>query len=95
MLSRPKFADLLATQRIKPTFLVKRYAILATVVEPVPIARTVRDRDDDVVIATALAAHASLIVSGDQDLLVLHPFQDIHILPASEAVTYIKNRKIH
>lgn len=34
---------------------------------------TVRDIDDDVVIATALAAQADIIASGDKDLLVLHP----------------------
>jgi putative PIN family toxin of toxin-antitoxin system len=39
-----------------------------------------RDRDDDVVLATALAGGCAAIVSGDQDLLVLDPFQGIRVL---------------
>lgn len=94
VLSRQKFAELLATQHIKPAFLVKRYALLTTTVDPVPITRTVRDPYDDVVIATALAARARLIVSGDRDLLVLHPFNDIQILNAADALTSIQHSTI-
>ena len=39
-----------------------------------------RDRDDDVVLATALAGKCAAIVTGDQDLLVLDAFQGIRIL---------------
>jgi uncharacterized protein len=39
-----------------------------------------RDKDDDVVLATALAGQCDLIVTGDQDLLVLEQFQDIPIV---------------
>lgn len=89
-LSREKFAPLLASQEITPTFLMQRYGMLARVVRPVTIERTVpTDADDDAVIATALAAQADIIVSGDNDLLALHPFQDIQILNASEAMRYI------
>ena len=95
VLNRQKFADLLATQRIKPAFLVKRYKVLCSVVTPEPIERTVRDPDDDAVIATALAAQARIIVSGDQDLLVLHPFNGIQILNAADALTSIQHSTIH
>jgi putative PIN family toxin of toxin-antitoxin system len=44
---------------------------------------TRRDRDDDVVLATALAGECSAIVTGDQDLLILDPFQGIRVLPPS------------
>lgn len=39
-----------------------------------------RDADDDVVLATALAAKADIIVTGDDDLLILKEFQGIRIL---------------
>ena len=39
-----------------------------------------RDRDDDVVLATALAGECAAIVTGDQDLLVLDPFHGIRVL---------------
>ena len=39
-----------------------------------------RDEDDDVVLATALAGKADVIVTGDEDLLVLKKFRGIEIL---------------
>jgi uncharacterized protein len=39
-----------------------------------------RDPDDDVVLATAVAGECAAIVSGDQDLLILDPFQGIRVL---------------
>ena len=39
-----------------------------------------RDKDDDVVLATALAGKADVIVTGDEDLLVLKKFRGIGIL---------------
>ena len=42
------------------------------IVEPVVLPRQIcRDADDDVVLGTAVAANADLIVTGDADLLVL------------------------
>ena len=61
----------------------------AQLVTPQPIAPTVRDSDDDVVIATALAAKADVIATGDNDLLVLHPYQNIQILNAAQALKYV------
>lgn len=60
---------------------MQHYGILATLVKLQAIERTVpQDADDDVVIATALAAQADVIATGDRHLLTLHPYQDIHIL---------------
>jgi predicted nucleic acid-binding protein len=39
-----------------------------------------RDEDDDVVLAMALAGKADVIVTGDEDLLVLKKFRGIEIL---------------
>lgn len=44
---------------------------------------TCRDRDDDVVLATARAGDCAAIVTGDQDLLILDPFQGIRVLAPS------------
>jgi len=50
-------------------------------VEAVGLATPVcRDPDDDVVLATAVAAQASIIVTGDEDLLVLGEYNGIAIL---------------
>ncbi|MEO7190271.1 MAG: putative toxin-antitoxin system toxin component, PIN family [Vicinamibacterales bacterium] len=42
--------------------------------------RVCRDATDDVVLATAVAAEANTIVTGDQDLLVLGSYQGISIV---------------
>ncbi len=51
------------------------------IVEPAPLDAPVsRDADDDVVLATAVAAGAALIVTGDQDLLVIGRYGGIEIV---------------
>ena len=53
----------------------------ACVVKAAPLAEPVcRDADDDIILATAVAARANAIVTGDQDLLVLKRFKGIPIL---------------
>ena len=42
-----------------------------------------RDTDDDIVLATARAGECAAIVTGDQDLLILDPFQAIRVLAPS------------
>lgn len=44
---------------------------------PKPVCR---DKDDDLVLGTALAGHCDCIVTGDPDLLVLKKFKGIPIL---------------
>lgn len=53
----------------------------AELVVPAPLGKRIcRDRDDDIVLATAIAGRADLIVTGDNDLLVLKQFRGIGIL---------------
>lgn len=56
--------------------------------EPSPLPQPVsRDKDDDMVIATALAGEAVCIVTGDNDLLTLKEHQGVTILkPANFSV---------
>lgn len=50
-------------------------------VEPEPLPEPVcRDADDDLVLATALAARAHALVTGDEDLLTLGEYQRIAIV---------------
>ena len=60
---------------------------LAHTVKASPLSERVsRDPDDDAVLACALAAGADLVVSGDDDLLVLKQYQGIPILAARQAL---------
>jgi len=54
--------------------------------------RICRDPDDDVVLATALAGRADLIVTGDDDLLVLKTFQRIRILSPRQVLEILHSK---
>lgn len=45
-----------------------------------------RDKSDNFILVLALAAHADIIVSSDQDLLVLNPWRGIPILTPAQFV---------
>jgi putative PIN family toxin of toxin-antitoxin system len=44
-----------------------------------------RDKHDDAFIRTALAANATRLISGDEDLLILHPLDQLHIVSPRSA----------
>jgi uncharacterized protein len=56
---------------------------LSKIVEPVEVPEVCRDRDDDHVLAAAVAGAAEMLVTGDQDLLVLERHEGIRILTPS------------
>jgi len=60
---------------------------------PEMIPRICRDPDDDRLIACAVAGGADVIVSGDDDLLVLEHVGEIPILPAVELLTRIETEE--
>lgn len=78
VLSRPKFGRVLMPGRTQA--LLDRLALFASRVEPTERVRECRDPDDDKYLELALAASADIIVSGDQDLLVLDPWRGVRIL---------------
>jgi putative PIN family toxin of toxin-antitoxin system len=60
------------------------FAETFTLVEPAALEPPAcRDRDDDVVLATALAGECTAVVTGDQDLLILDPFRGVRVLAPS------------
>lgn len=90
-LQRPKFAARLAAHNQTPEGLVLKYRNAATEIEPGDIVPpgNLRDADDVHVLACAAAAEADAIVSGDEDLLVLHTFRNIPIINAAQALELI------
>ncbi len=78
VLERPKFdryVDRVARRRL--------IIELAGVSEWVSITESVsacRDPKDDKILEVALNGHADLIITGDRDLLALHPFRSIPIV---------------
>ncbi len=60
---------------------LKRLRLRVRLVEPVALpARVARDEDDDIVLATAIAARADVVVTGDQDLLVIGSYSGYDIV---------------
>jgi putative PIN family toxin of toxin-antitoxin system len=60
---------------------ITAFTDLCEMVRPVPLPKRVcRDPDDDVVLGTAVAGRADLIVTGDDDRLVRKRFSGIRIL---------------
>lgn len=70
--------------------LASHYRSLTRVVQPVEARGFVPDDpDDDIVVATAIAAHANLIVSGDDDLLRLEEIANIAVVTAVDALNVV------
>jgi uncharacterized protein len=78
VLQRPKFERYLTTpDRLQ--FLTK-FIQDATVIEVVDVVTDCRDPKDNKFLELAVSGGASRIISGDADLLVLHPFRGVAIL---------------
>ncbi|MFT4255811.1 MAG: putative toxin-antitoxin system toxin component, PIN family, partial [Pseudoxanthomonas sp.] len=73
VLNRDKFATPLRKFGSSPDELLAEYLRLTRLVRPDFLPRVSRDPDDDHVLACALAAQATIIISGDADLLALQP----------------------
>ncbi|MEO8858364.1 MAG: putative toxin-antitoxin system toxin component, PIN family [Burkholderiaceae bacterium] len=90
VLTRPSANRRLALIRRSAQQILADYVETVEVVEPAAVPRVVpNDADDDHVIAAAVAAGATLIVSGDSDLLSMGSHQGIRIVSAAMAVDTI------
>jgi putative PIN family toxin of toxin-antitoxin system len=78
VLFRPKF-DRYVTLRDRLDFL-DFLKSAAEFIHSVPPLSACRDPKDDKFLALALTGHAHFILTGDEDLLTLHPFRGIDIL---------------
>lgn len=85
VLRRPKFDKYLSEAR-RLEFLA---ALIrqAEVIDVVDVVTDCRDPKDTMFLALALSGKASHIVTGDSDLLVLHPFRGILILSPRSFLT--------
>lgn len=92
ILARPKFEKKITASLLSIDQLVDGYAELAQMVRPTSTPRIVADPDDDVVIGTALAAKADLLVSGDRGLLDVGTYQGVRIVSVAEAIRIITAR---
>jgi putative PIN family toxin of toxin-antitoxin system len=63
---------------------IQRIALNAVFFSPVESIADCRDSKDNKFLELAVASNASCIITGDKDLLILHPFRGIPILNAAD-----------
>jgi putative PIN family toxin of toxin-antitoxin system len=78
VLARPKFRRYLSTSETQS--LLASYHDVAEHIPHVPPIAICRDPNDDKFLALAVHGHASYVITGDQDLLILNPFSGIPLL---------------
>ena len=80
--SRPKF-EKYVTLEARLAF-IENIISSSLLIEPTERIVACRDPKDDKFLELAVTARAACIISGDQDLLVLHPFNSIPIVSAAD-----------
>ena len=91
VLNYPHLAKAIVKKQQTPTAILNLLRdVLRVVQAPALTSRVCRDPDDDAVLACAKAASADLIISGDQDLLVLQAFEGIQIVTAAQALERLR-----
>ena len=79
-LAKPKLAPAIAATGNTAKGLIASYRQLVRSVRARAITGQVsRDRDDDAILACAVAAKAGYLITGDKDLLVLGQYDDVSI----------------
>lgn len=82
VLSRKRFERYFSTEeRLQ---FISKFFTDAEIVEIKESIKTCRDPKDDKFLELAVNGSANFIITGDQDLLVLHPFRDIKIITPNE-----------
>ena len=82
VLARPELRALMQRSEVSRLLaLIKRDGFW---IRPKQRIRVCRDPKDNILLECALAGRADYIVTGDQDLLILHPFRGIAILKPRE-----------
>ena len=92
-LAKEKLAKYVAATGLTANQIVSHYRRLATLVTARRLEQRVsRDADDDALLACALAVRADLIITGDDDLLVLKTFKGVPIVTVANAVKRVLSR---
>ena len=93
-LERPRFAK--RVDRDEVASYLEDLRIAADFIEPTKRIKACRDPDDDKLLEIAVFGDAGWIVTGDDDLLVLNPFQGVQIVTPSgflelHSVPYVRS----
>ena len=64
---------------------------MAAIVDEIPNVQIVRDPNDDMIIACAIAAGADYLISRDKDLLTLGQYESVRIISPEEALAILRH----
>lgn len=87
-LLEPKF-DRYVSRATRETFL-KRLQPIIEIVPVIQVVRACRDPRDDMFLEAAVNGRADAVVTGDKDLLALHPFAGIAIVTPSNYLAMVE-----
>jgi putative PIN family toxin of toxin-antitoxin system len=90
VLAYPRLATVLRSTGLTPSSLVDSIAAVSTVVTPVRAVTVARDADDNGLLEAAVAGDATMIISGDEDLLTLRMFEGIALVNPADALKRIE-----
>ena len=86
VIERPKFDKYIALEnRLRFLERLRKTSLFIEITHQVTICR---DPKDDKFLDLALAAQAHCLITGDQDLLTLHPYHDTQILTPAAFLTH-------
>ena len=88
VLARPKFARALTEDRRRE--ILELLAAAALWFEPADQVADCRDPKDNRYLELALAARATVIVTGDEDLRVLHPWRGVRVVGPADFLADFK-----
>lgn len=92
VLSRPRFEKYFSYDDIKElASLIRSYT---QIVSPATKLQICRDPKDDIVIECAVAGEADYIITGDEDLLCLTVYRNIHIITAAQFIRVLKDNRM-
>ncbi len=86
-LARPKFAKYVNRARCRA--FIADLSLSFVLVELTGTLKVCRDPDDDKILETAVLGRADVLVTGDQDLLVLDPFQGLAIVTPARFIEIV------
>lgn len=86
IISRPEWQAALSAAECRELLALMREA--GTVVTPRERIAACRDPDDNALLECAVG-HADVLVSGDNDLLILHPFRGLRILKPADFLQFL------
>ena len=85
VLSRSKFDPYVSLEERQEFF--RRFAQVAEIVPILTPVRACRDPSDDKFLELAVDGRATLLITGDEDLLALSPFRDVEIVTPAAFLT--------